>query len=543
LTVKAYSYLRFSSGKQAKGSSLERQFESAKAYSDKQGLELDTSLRPDSGLSGYTGKNRQKGSLGDFLRMVNEGRVERGSYLLVEYMDRLSREGLTKAAHQLLGLALAGIRVVTINDGMVFDDHADLPTVLHAVLKMDAANQYSATLADRVSKGHARRKKQAREEGRIYSKTGPSWLHLNADRKWEEIPDCVRVVRKVFDMADHRGMGATVIAQTLNADGEKPFRQGVKWHQMTVLKLLKNRMVLGEYQPRFASGEPDGEAKAGYYGAGIIDPAQFHRVNRRIELSAKSKRGRRSSATVLNDLFQGLGKCTTCGGTVGVHVRSKDKRFLYYCNDAGVVGCTNRRRFRRDEIEATLLRTLTEVEIENAQPESLDVQALERAQAARADLGDKAARMLEDIADEPDKLVRKALRERYALFLAEIEDKDEEIAALHRAFQQANARRSPIQQQDTLREFAENLDGLEGVELYEARTRLSAALKELVDYAIFYPDGFVEFILLGGASSYRIAWDGEFLGEAKVLKSLLNDQNQAQYTQGNLRREKAMMRI
>src|SRR5690242_9369427 len=88
----AVSYLRFSTPEQAKGDSLRRQTEASEKWCDRNGLALDTTIR-DLGVSAHRGKHRSdKAALGRFLEEVKAGRVPRGSYLVIENLDRLSRE-------------------------------------------------------------------------------------------------------------------------------------------------------------------------------------------------------------------------------------------------------------------------------------------------------------------------------------------------------------------------------------------------------------------------------------------------------------------
>lgn len=532
--VKAYSYLRFSSGRQAEGSSLDRQISKAKAYAAKHGLELDTTLRPDAAVSGYTGKNRTKGSLSEFLAMVEGGRIARGSYLLVEKMDRLSREGLVRAAHQLLSLALGGVKVVTINDEMVFDENADLAAVMHATMKMSAANDYSASLADRVSWGHKEAKRKVREAGYIYSKTGPGWLLLNDARTvWDELPQRVALVRRVFDMSDHGGIGTSVIAQILNREGIKPFRHAEKWHQVTILKLLRNRSVLGEYQPRFRDGKPDGEPIAGYYGEGIIEPAQFYRVQKKLDSTGPAK-GRQAGPDRLNDLFRAMGKCASCGGTVNARVRDKDQKVLYHCQFAGPRGCSNRVRYRTAELEQAIISTVSEIDLTPPSKPN-DLRALELALAERADLHTKVQRLLSMMVDGDDDV-----RELYDATRARRAEKDAEIAKLRAAAHQNRAALAPADHQAVLRELKAKLMTLKDEELYAVRARLSAALRSVVDYLTFYEEGYVEVVLLGGFRAYRFDRLGALIGDVQVLP--FEGMNTDQFHHGDEVRRAAMAR-
>ena len=111
---KVYSYLRFSDPRQASGSSADRQLEYTRRWAAERGLLLDESLSMrDEGLSGYHQRHITHGALGVFLRAVEDGRIESGSVLVVEGLDRLSRAEPIQAQAQLAQIVQAGITVVT----------------------------------------------------------------------------------------------------------------------------------------------------------------------------------------------------------------------------------------------------------------------------------------------------------------------------------------------------------------------------------------------------------------------------------------------
>ncbi len=92
---RAYSYIRFSTPEQAKGASLARQRRLTREYVKKHDLVLDRKLTfKDLGLSAFTQQNLEPGAeLRRFIDLVKAGDVPRGSYLLIESLDRLSRPG------------------------------------------------------------------------------------------------------------------------------------------------------------------------------------------------------------------------------------------------------------------------------------------------------------------------------------------------------------------------------------------------------------------------------------------------------------------
>jgi DNA invertase Pin-like site-specific DNA recombinase len=118
---KSWSYLRFSTPDQALGASRRRQLEANRAYCAEHGLTLVGEMA-DEGFSGFFGANRIKGEFGEFLRLVVGGKIERGSWLLVEALDRISRENPVRAQNTLTSIILAGIIVVTMADKQIYSE-------------------------------------------------------------------------------------------------------------------------------------------------------------------------------------------------------------------------------------------------------------------------------------------------------------------------------------------------------------------------------------------------------------------------------------
>ena len=88
---RAFSYVRFSSIKQAKGDSLRRQTEAVDRYVKANNLVLDTSLSmKDEGISAFSGANIQEGALGVFLALVKGGKIPKGSVLIVESLRAIT---------------------------------------------------------------------------------------------------------------------------------------------------------------------------------------------------------------------------------------------------------------------------------------------------------------------------------------------------------------------------------------------------------------------------------------------------------------------
>ncbi|MGO9916300.1 MAG: recombinase family protein, partial [Isosphaeraceae bacterium] len=117
-----FSYLRFSRAEQRHGSSTKRQTDLRESYCRRHNLVLDTSrMITDEGVSGYNGKNMAQGKLAAFLDLVKAGKIPAGSILLIESIDRFSRDQIIPARNALENLLLADIEVHTLQPERVYN--------------------------------------------------------------------------------------------------------------------------------------------------------------------------------------------------------------------------------------------------------------------------------------------------------------------------------------------------------------------------------------------------------------------------------------
>lgn len=180
----AYSYIRFSTPAQMKGDSLRRQHQKAERFATEHGLTLDTSLR-DLGKSAFTGKHRKTGALANFLAMVRTGEIAPDSWLIVENIDRLSRENTWDALGLFREMIEAGLTVASLIDDMVYNlaslrQRPEMLTTLNAALTK--AHRESADKADRLQEVWAEKRADLENGGRRkLTRQGPRWLDLIAD--------------------------------------------------------------------------------------------------------------------------------------------------------------------------------------------------------------------------------------------------------------------------------------------------------------------------------------------------------------------------
>ena len=103
---KAYSYTRFSTGVQRHGGSLKRQTESPEVLEFIRSNKLTVVQQMvDSGVSGFKGKNFSNvNALGKFIEEIKKGNIETGSVLIIENLDRFSRDVITNCIPRFIDI-------------------------------------------------------------------------------------------------------------------------------------------------------------------------------------------------------------------------------------------------------------------------------------------------------------------------------------------------------------------------------------------------------------------------------------------------------
>jgi DNA invertase Pin-like site-specific DNA recombinase len=276
---------------QLRGDSRRRQLEASRAYAAANDLELvEGAELEDIGVSAFRGANVRDGALGQFLRAVKEGVVKPGSFLIVESLDRLSREQVLTAQSLFLSIIQAGINLVTLTDNRVYRaGETELADLIVSLVIMSRAHEESQTKSHRVRAAWMNKRSKAASVP--MSRICPAWLELSSDRtRYAEVPERVEIVRRIFNEAA-AGVGMYSIQNRLNKDGVPGFGSSNGWHQSYVAKILGNRAVLGEFQPhttRNGKRIVEGDPIKGYFPA-IIDEQLFYRAQ--LDKSERKKRG------------------------------------------------------------------------------------------------------------------------------------------------------------------------------------------------------------------------------------------------------------
>jgi DNA invertase Pin-like site-specific DNA recombinase len=155
-------------------------------------------------VSAYKGDNAATGKLSGFLRAIEAGQVPQGSTLLVENLDRISRQKIRKARNTLEEIIDAGVDVVTLANNKRYtqsDLDDDAMTGIEIILTFQRAHEESLTKSKRVKHGWQRNLDRVKEGKRLRSSTIPNWLRLVGtldDGHFEVVQEKAAVTRELF---------------------------------------------------------------------------------------------------------------------------------------------------------------------------------------------------------------------------------------------------------------------------------------------------------------------------------------------------------
>lgn len=443
---KAYSYIRFSTPEQAMGDSKRRQVEKAEQYALANGLELVDEQFTDLGVSAYRGRNKKHGALGDFRQAVDEGAVEPGSYLLVESMDRLSREIPHVATYLLVEICDSGITVVTLNDGRVYDKETlrrEPMAFLIAYLVAARANDESETKSRRLREVWKHKKALATANKTPMTKRIPAWLSMRPDRSgFDVIEDRANIVRRIFEESE-QGAGQHSIANRLNTDAIETFGDGTRkaafWHRSYVAKILKNPAVFGTFTPH-ETREVDGQKVRDplppipdYYPA-IVSEEQFGRVNGRRGRQAPPMRIKKGE---VSNILAGLAVCPLCESTMTRVNKGKGngKPYLVCTKAKSGAGCKYR-QVNLDHVQHGIIHAATRQLLHDVP--SADDTLDEQRKAAR-DIWEDTSSSIENILTEIERGgATPALRRRLTQLEEALADAEREIMRVDERIEQSS---------------------------------------------------------------------------------------------------------
>ena len=460
---------------------MARQKEWGDSWCKANGVTLASLQLRDLGVSAYKGKHAKQGQLGLFLDQVDSGRIPKGSILLVESLDRLSREEIHPALTRFMKVLQQGVEIVTRLPEAHFTKASlnDPLQLMSVIMLMSRSNEESKTKGDRVGKAWQNKRNNIKEVK--LTARAPSWLKLSKDKKtFTPIPEYVEILKLIYQLTID-GKGLLPIVKHLNTAGIKPFGKSEHWSPSTVQRYLRDRSVLGEFQPRLGDKsisrdrrEKSGDLITDYFPR-VIDLKTWHLANQAID---KRKQQRGPSGKEVTNLFTVLITDVRDGTKIHLDNKGKKSSGLSMISFGSKKGLENSKyiSFPYSEFEFVILRWLKELTPEdlsltttNTDSQRIQIQTLE---AEVLELDYKIKETTE--AAEQSKSITALLRllEKFETskqgLLSEIEVLRKQISSVE-----------DISLRDT-KQLIDLLQTTTGQELIELRTKIKSVIRGLI---------------------------------------------------------------
>ncbi|HGM5486747.1 TPA: recombinase family protein [Serratia marcescens] len=364
---KLYSYVRWSSDRQAKGTSLERQTTKAKDFATLHNLELVELL--DAGLSAYRGKNTTQGALGGFIQAVESGAIPNDSYLFVENLDRLSRQDILTANKLFSHLLELGLTVVTGMDGRIYTRQsvtANPTDLMLSILLFSRANEESATKQKRVY-GNIKVLVERHKAGLPTTiKTAGShiwWTDASGDKHTaiKKHPTLWQAARKAVELFLD-GYSAHAVCDYLNEHYDAPPVRITKatnnpdnlgkWSYPLLRRMKTHRALIGE---RTINAGGTVYTLDNYYPP-LCSPTEFALLQDLNENNKLTQGPKKTRITLLSGL--GILKCGHCGGAMTFMIGTGGKIRYMCANGKDRIGDCKAWSIRSDILERTLIPAL-----------------------------------------------------------------------------------------------------------------------------------------------------------------------------------------
>lgn len=485
----AYSYTRYSSRKQQVGSSEDRQIEKSRDWAARNGVQLVEEFI-DRGKSGHFAEHK-KGEFGRFLKDVTSGRIPSGSYLVIESINRLTRENPYDAEGTIRQIIDAGITIVIlyrkdheveVNQEVVRD-----PTkrVLEQIRRdIELAHSQSA---EKVLMGRTNWKmKVAQIQAKIpVTSRCPGWLKITGQRKRNDRiivpgryvphPRNWDVVKEIIALrkADRRRKppkpvyGYTRIARELNKLGREPFqvlydgKPCSSWSDSTVKWILSHPALYGEYRfDRPVDGKTPPPV-AGYYPA-IMKKGEWLKMQRLSDNFRRTGGGRQTRETP--NLFDGKIFCSRCKGAMHLVGEGPSDKYQYrryrcdmYARKVNVNGlqtpgqtCDNKFMPQQVLVEGLVLFYLfREISAQELASEAPDTRPLEKSLESLTAI---KAELEEDISRGKARLLKEKDDAKYNRLQQELSKAEAELAELRVRTRSVEEEIADLQQENSPQE-------------------------------------------------------------------------------------------
>ncbi|QDT24445.1 recombinase family protein [Gimesia chilikensis] len=298
-----YSYLRFSSKKQELGDSKRRQLELGQKWIARN-KHTESNLKfQDLGVSAFRGRNKHSGALKKFITMCQAGDIEPGAILLVENLDRLSREGADEAFVMFKQILSAGVNIAVLKpDERLYTKESikDFFSLLMPLMYFHIAYIESKNKSDRLKSSWNNK----RDKKEIFNKRCPAWIGYDDEKKCFVLNSGAKAIQFIFEQTAE-GQSQKQILKSLQKQ-INPIGTSGKWNLSYIAKVLNDTATYGELQPMEYDHQkgkkvPAGQPIEDYYPAAISQDLWY---------MAQNEKGKRKPNIAKHDpyvnIFKGL---------------------------------------------------------------------------------------------------------------------------------------------------------------------------------------------------------------------------------------------
>jgi len=366
----------------------------------------------------------------------------------VDSLDRISREELIDAFSLILEIIRAGIIIVTIGDGMIYDrsdrEKAMFQLLISLVVLARSSNE-SDVKSERGLKNWVMKREEARAKGTPLTRMTPAWITYDEGRKCFVLNEHAATVQRIFELAA-LGHGTTLIVQAMIKENRQPMaknrrKDGGKWSRRYLTLILENRAVLGDFAPGQKNhGTDDRRALTGELIKNYFPPVSdnIHDLWSKVAAAQQARKGlalnRVHPKAGYTNLFSGMCRCASCGTalTINRRVTRKGQTYAYLrCPERyETKTCMGGQTYRYEPIETAILDHLSLFVFDKADYEKeASGTLIEEIAKAKAKVIDLQSR-IENLLDEAEIEGMRALSERIAKRKAELQEAQEAVAAL-----------------------------------------------------------------------------------------------------------------
>lgn len=462
------AYCRVSTDHTDQLNSLEAQREFFELYAKQNSHKLFR-IYADEGITGTSMKRRV-----EFQKLMNDAKYGFFDLVVVKDVSRFARNTVDflQSIRTLKGMGIGTIFVT--NNMTTLGDSEFILTIFSAM-----AQEESANLSKRVKFGKDINSKKGRVPPRIFGYDRIDNFTLRINEK-EAV-----IVRDIYDMYIHQGLGTRLIALTLERRGDTT-KYGFDWNSRAVRRILDNPIYSGHYINHkyqvvdFLEGKRSQLPKEQNYHHerpewAIVSPetfaqAQEVRRTRTAQYGGENTDTHRSGRHSARHLFSTLIKCECCGRFFYRYTKPRKDGSLYVVwkcttnNQYTGERCPNRTNVREEELmeylsgylaslikdkkklAQRLLDTISEQEHRNGNEKN--VNGLEK---KRERLEKRIEKHMDMYADEI--IDMETLKTKAAVLRGEIAEVEEQLYAL-----EADDRK----QRDTTQEINQYIEEIEG---------------------------------------------------------------------------------